>query len=227
MRASQQGASAAPTTDRTCTSTISQSVGVRRSPVDATECQHRASTEHSAPHARSGDARGDARSGDARKCALRELRSNVDTVIAWCSSGARTAPEMRARTHTHGARARASSGARGARHLVVQLRSSWSSSSRGAAPELVEPGAARAHLGAGPVHRPRSKDSPGPRLLADPGRTLVFVLCLCLGRGLLGFGQYLMFGKNGMRLATMDSTNVRNVTRQKISRDFVFWNEVS
>ena len=113
MRASQQGASAAPTTDRTCTSTISQSVGVRRSPVDATECQHRASTEHSAPHARSGDARGDARSGDARKCALRrcaraQLRrcagahthmelvlarspELVELVISWCSSGARGA----------------------------------------------------------------------------------------------------------------------------------------
>ena len=89
--------------------------------------------------ARSGDARSAdarARSGDARAPEMR----------------ARTAPEMRARTYTHGARARASSGARGARDRVVQLRSSWSPVQR----ELVSgPGrytgrAARTHRGRGP-----------------------------------------------------------------------------
>jgi len=161
----------------------------------------RASTEHSAPHARSGDARGDARSGDARKCALRRC---ARAQVRRCAG---------AHTHTELVLARApelvelviswcSSGARGARCSA--------SSSRGRAGTQA---AQQGLTGAAALGRPW----PQPRVC------LVFVL----GKICSDLVNDLMFGKNGMRLAKMDSTNVRNVTRQKISRDFVFWNEVS
>jgi len=121
-------------------------------------------------------------SGDARahthtwSSCSRELRSDVDPVIAWCSSGARTAAEMRARAHTHGTRARASSGARGARHLVVQLRSSWSPVQR----ELVS-GPGRYTGRAARTHRGRCS---WPTLAAAS-----CLSCVCAWEDLLGFGQ--------------------------------------